>query len=92
MRDDWSWEADLLMDAEATGVLTEPIPVPCLFVTGWDIETSRDGSVRLIGWVDLPYLGGQTRERRIVARYAMSDSIAREMMAKLRRKLVRATN
>jgi hypothetical protein len=75
-------------EVQETGVLTEPVIVPCLFVTGWGIEIA-DGSVRIIGWVDLPYLGGQTRERRIVARFAMSDGTARQFNSDFRKKLLR---
>jgi hypothetical protein len=30
-----------------------------------------EGSLRLVAWVEVPNLGGETRERRIVARLAM---------------------
>ncbi|WP_119270883.1 hypothetical protein [Taklimakanibacter deserti] len=75
-------------DGMEHGVLTEPTPIPCLLVSGWDIEIIG-GTVRLIGWVELPYIGGQTKERRIIARHAMTDEAGRLLMSRLRKKLAR---
>lgn len=63
---------------EATAVLTEPIIQDCKFITGMSMESSR-GSYRLVAWVELPYLGGETRERRIVSRLAMTKQTARDV-------------
>lgn len=57
--------------AEASPVLTEPVIIPCVYLTGASVEVSRH-AVRLIGWVDLPDLGGETTERRIQVRAAMT--------------------
>lgn len=55
--------------------LTEPRVVDCLFVTGTAIEISPH-TVRIIGWVQLPMLGGEMDERRIVVRFAMPRDAA----------------
>lgn len=60
----------------AEPVLTEPVIIPCVYLTGAAVEVSRH-SVRLIGWVDLPDLGGETTERRIQVRAAMTVGAAR---------------
>jgi hypothetical protein len=60
--------------------LTEPVTVQCLYVTGIAIEVSRQVA-RLIGWVSLPDLGGQTTERRIVVRLAMALTTLEEHAA-----------
>jgi len=67
--------------------LTEPIIRPCVFITGWGVEISD--SVRLIGWCELPDLGGETRERRIEIRAAMTNPVGRELERKLNRLLTK---
>lgn len=51
--------------------LTEPVIIPCLYVTGLAVEVTRH-AVRLVGFVELPDLGGETHERRIAGRLAMT--------------------
>lgn len=68
--------------------LSEPEIVPCLYVTGVAIEIA-DTVVRFVGWVKLPALGGETEERRIVVRFAMSNSQARNFQTVLRKGLAR---
>lgn len=58
--------------------LTESVPVPCLFVTGLALEFTRH-TVRVIGWVQLPNLGGEMDERRIVTRFVMPLDVARQL-------------
>lgn len=50
--------------------LTEPEVIPCVFLTGGAIEAG-ESTVRFVGWVQLPMLGGETEERRIQVRFAM---------------------
>lgn len=78
-------EGDMMPDA-LQPPLTEPEIVPCLFVTGLAIEIA-DSVVRLVGWVTLPSLGGETEERRIVMRVAMSNTQARNFQSILRKGL-----
>lgn len=68
--------------------LTEPEIVPCLYVTGLAIEIA-DAVVRFVGWVHLPALGGETEERRIVVRFAVSNVQARNVQAVLKKGLAR---
>lgn len=58
--------------------LTEPLIVPCLFVTGAAIERTQH-VVRLVGWLTTLDLGGEAQERRIVARCAMAIDTARKL-------------
>jgi len=66
--------------------LVEHVQVPCLYVTGLAIEAD-DHVVRLVGWVAMPDLGGETVERRIVARLAMPIITARRMRDALNARL-----
>jgi hypothetical protein len=68
--------------------LTEPVTCSCLFITGGAFEVS-DGSIRLVAWVEMPSLNGQKRERRIVARLAMSDITGGDLNASLSEILAR---
>lgn len=72
-----------IVEPETTAPLTEPIIVPDVFVTGFGLEMA-DSHVRLVCWVDLPPLSGQTEERRICARLAMTDEVARQLSSYLR--------
>lgn len=71
-----------MIDGQPEPPLTEPVPCPCLFVTGGAFEIS-DGSIRLVAWVEMPNLGGEMRERRIVARLAMSQATGLDVLAAL---------
>lgn len=66
--------------------LTEPIIRDCMFVTGGAWEVSH-GSVRWVGWVELPDLGDLVKEKRIVARLAMAPNTARQQMGQLEKLL-----
>lgn len=72
--------------------LTEPMIVPCLYVTGWAVEASEAGAVRLVGFVQMPRIGGEMDERRIVVRCAMTTPVGREMLATLRDAITRGGN
>lgn len=64
--------------------LTEPSIVDDVFVTGAAVEIS-DHVVRVVGWVQLPHLAGDAKERRIVVRFVMPLDVAvrlRDEMAK----------
>jgi hypothetical protein len=77
-------ESDVTDDAP----LTEPQVIPCLHITGAGLEFTSAGA-RFVGWVNLPDLGGETRERRIVVRFAMSDALARDLERVLHKGLAR---
>lgn len=81
--DDWSLQDDLVSeDAQNSPPLTEPVTCPCLFITGGAFEVS-EGSIRLVAWVEMPDLGGEMRERRIVARLAMTKITGHDVLAAL---------
>jgi hypothetical protein len=67
--------------------LTEPNTIPCLYITGIGLEISD--VVRVVGWVHLPALGGETEERRIVVRFAISNTQARNLQTTLKKGLSR---
>ena len=68
--------------------LTEPEIVPCLFITGGAIEAG-ESTLRLVGWVQLPALGGETEERRIQVRLAMPLGAAMTLHRDLTKELGR---
>jgi hypothetical protein len=70
------------LDGTEEAPMTEPVIVPCLFITGMAFEVSH-GSVRIVAWCEMPDLGGEMRERRVVARLAMAKRSARHMHALL---------
>lgn len=74
--------------SERPAPLTEPDIVHCLYVTGIGIEIA-DSVVRFVAWVSIPAMGGETEERRIVSRFAMSNSQARNLQNVLKRGLSR---
>lgn len=65
--------------------LTEPEPLPSLFVTGYAIQVSEEHIARLTFWVDLPEVGDREREARIQARIAMPDKTFRRLISDGRR-------
>lgn len=77
-----------MSEEEPDPPLTEPTICPCLFITGGAFEIS-EGSIRLVAWVEMPDLGGQTRERRIVARIAMTKLTGGDLNASLSEILAR---
>lgn len=68
--------------------MSEPEVVDCHFIEGFRLEI-RDEVVRLVGWVDLETVANFQPERRIVVRAAMTKTVARALIADLRRSLVR---
>lgn len=70
------------LDGKQPPSLTEPVIRECLYMTGGAIDVS-EGTVRLVAWVEAPDLGGQTTERRIVARLAMTKRTARAMVGQI---------
>lgn len=69
---------------EQDSPLTEPEIIQCLYITGIGIEIA-DAVVRLVGWVSVPSMGGESEERRIVMRCAMSNTHARNFATVLRK-------
>ena len=64
--------------------LTEPVEVPCLFITGISMEM-REHIICAVGWIELPSFGGETEERRIALRFALPTSAAQTMCSDLNR-------
>ncbi len=63
--------------------LNEPVIIPCVYASGFEVQP-EDGIIRLVAFVRLPDFGGETTERRIVARAVMTPSTARALSAALR--------
>lgn len=61
--------------------LTEPVIIPCLFISGGEIEFG-EGVIRFVGWTQMPALGGQTEERRIEVRFAIPTHEGLRLAAK----------
>lgn len=70
------------LDGKGEPPMTEPVIRECLFITGGAVEVA-EGTVRLIFWVEAPNMGGEMRERRIVARLAMGKRTARNVYGSL---------
>jgi hypothetical protein len=68
--------------------LTEPLIVSCVYITGAAVEAAKH-VVRVVGWVQLPQLGGEMDERRISVRFAMPIDAARALRDDLNKKLRR---
>lgn len=68
--------------------LTEPVPVACLFTSGFEIELMGP-VVRLIAFVELPTVDPDQPERRIIGRLVMPDGVARGLARDLRKLLSR---
>lgn len=73
-------------DGHEQPALTEPVIVPCLYLTGGEIEVGA-GIVRFVGWTQMPAFGGQTEERRIEVRFAIPVDEARRLAAKLQHEI-----
>ncbi|RUV07970.1 hypothetical protein EOA60_04520 [Mesorhizobium sp. M1A.F.Ca.IN.020.06.1.1] len=65
--------------------LTEPEPLPSLFVTGFAIQVVEENIVRLLLWTELPPLGGQEHQARLQARIAMPAKTFRNLVSEGRR-------
>lgn len=68
--------------------LTEPVVVPCLFLTGVGVELNS-GIVRFVGWTEMPDFGSEVTERRIAMRVSLPAEAARELAADIRKALAR---
>jgi hypothetical protein len=66
--------------------LTEPVVVTSAFLTGCTVEFGNDWA-RIVAWEQLPAMGGEMVERRIVGRWVMPKAVARDLLAQLRRGL-----
>jgi hypothetical protein len=62
--------------------LTEPQCIKYLYLSGVAVEISAH-TVAFTGWVDMPDLGPETDERRIVVRFAMPIDAARRLRNEL---------
>jgi hypothetical protein len=65
---------------------TEPVIIDCVYVNGIEVD-AEDDVVRLTGWTNLPDLGGEMAERRIVSRLALAARAARDLRRKLNDRL-----
>lgn len=68
--------------------ITEPAPVSCQFCNALAVEV-QDGYVRITAFSDLYIAEYGNAERRIVARIAMPDVVARALAKELRKGLGR---
>lgn len=68
--------------------LSEPEIVPCIFVSGFSVVPAGR-VVRFVGWVELPALGDEPIERRIVVRFVMTVEAARALRDDLAKALRR---
>lgn len=68
--------------------LTEPVIVQDVFVTGAAVESSSH-VMRIVGWVQLPYLSGDAEERRIVVRFVMPTDAAVKLLDDMVKHLTR---
>ncbi|MGX9145897.1 hypothetical protein [Mesorhizobium sp. 128a] len=64
-----------------TPKLTEPEPLPSLFVTGCAIQVVEESIVRLLFWTELPAFGGQQQEARLQARIAMPVKVFKGLVS-----------
>ncbi|TPJ57042.1 hypothetical protein [Mesorhizobium sp. B2-6-1] len=64
-----------------TPTLTEPEPLPSLFVSGYAIQVVEENIVRLLFWTELPAIGGQEHQARLQARMAMPEKIFRRFVS-----------
>jgi hypothetical protein len=68
--------------------MSEPVPVPCHFLEGIEIEPGGD-FLRIVGWIYLTTGEEMHPERRIVSRDAMTLRVARELRRALGKALAR---
>ncbi|MER8762855.1 hypothetical protein [Mesorhizobium sp. M0968] len=80
-------DQDMTTDGNGdTPNLTEPEPLPCLFVTGFQVQTDEDAIARLVFWADLPAMGNRPAEARLQARITMLDKTFRRLLSEGRRR------
>jgi hypothetical protein len=65
---------------------TEPVPIPCLFISGTACEFLA-GFVRIVAHVTLPNLPDEPHERRIVGRWVLPENVARALQRELQKGL-----
>lgn len=65
---------------------TEPVIIPCLFVTGVDAEFAAS-FVRMVAWVELPRLPAEPHERRIIGRWVLPTDVAKKLQRELKNAL-----
>lgn len=70
---------------------SEPTVFSSLFMTGFEVEVTH-GFVRIVGWEELPLVGYDGPERRIIARIVMSNEAARDLIRELVETLGRTDN
>jgi hypothetical protein len=70
---------------------SEPVPIPCLFVSGTACEFLA-GFTRIVAWVSLPALPAEPHERRIIGRWVLPEDVARALMRELQRGLRKGSN
>lgn len=58
--------------------LTEPVIVQEVFITGTAVEAGS-GYLRIIGWTQVPNLGGEMQESRIAVRAVGPTAVVREL-------------
>lgn len=75
-------------EAQVLAPITEPIVINSVFITGGVIEVT-DTCLRLVCWEQTIGLCGESAERRIVMRIAMSTTTARDIAAGLRKTLAK---
>lgn len=68
-----------------TPKLTEPEPLPSLFVTGFAIQVVEENIVRVLFWTELPEIGGQEHQARLQARLAMPVKLFKSLVSESRR-------
>lgn len=79
-------ERENRQDGDNEPSLTEPVAIPDTFLTGAYVEVGDD-FVRIVAWSQLPQLGGEMNERRIVARIVMPKAVGRDIATQLRKGL-----
>lgn len=65
--------------------LTEPEPIPSLFVTGFAIQVVEENIIRLLLWTELPPVGGQEHQARLQVRAAMPEKTFRRLVSEGRK-------
>ncbi|RWH31622.1 hypothetical protein [Mesorhizobium sp.] len=68
-----------------TPKLTEPEPLPSLFVTGYAIQVVEENIIRLLFWTELPPFGGQEHEARLQARIFIPAKIFKSLVSEGRK-------
>ncbi|MBA1141740.1 hypothetical protein [Mesorhizobium neociceri] len=70
---------------DAEPILTEPEPLPSLFVTGYAVQVVEESIVRLLFWTELPPIAGQEHQVRLQARLAMPEKTFRRLVSEGRK-------